>query len=351
MQIGELIYQKRKEYKMTQAQVAEKLGVSASAVHKWEKGQAFPDIMILAPLARLFFMDVNTLLSFHENLEKQEIAQLVQQVVDTVTEKGFAEGFTLAEEKIKEYPTCYRLISDLASSLQGLLLFKNEGLEQEEKYMEQIIEWHKRVMESGDSELQKQAGLLLFYHYLNGEDYPRAEDILENFLQGGDEANWARATLYTRQGKKNEAKQLLEGKLLTAAGNVQQALAMMQVIALEEQDLDRAEFLANTFSQTVKTLQLWAYGEYSTYLEIYCAKKDVAGCIRIFDGMFAEVEKAWKLSETALYKDMQTKEEDLHLPDMMKDELVDLLLHEESLGFFRESKEGREYLEKHLITY
>lgn len=345
MQIGELIYQKRKEYKMTQEQVAGKLGVSASAVHKWEKGQAFPDIMMLAPLARLFSMDVNTLLSFHENLEKQEIAQLVQQVVDTVTEKGFTEGFALAEEKIMEYPTCYQLISDLASSLQGLLVFMKE-VEQEEKYMEQIFDWHKRVLESEDSQLQKQAGLMLFYHYLNAEDYARAEEILEKIPQGSDEADWAKATLYGRQGKKSEAKQLLERKLLAAAGNVQQALSMMQVIALEEQDLGRAEFLADTCSQAVKLLQLWGYGAYSTYLEIYCAKQDVEGCIRIFDGMFAEIEKAWKLSETTLYKDMPTKEEDVHLPDMMRANLIEVLLNEESLGFFRESEKGRKYLEK-----
>ncbi|MBO5166509.1 MAG: helix-turn-helix transcriptional regulator [Lachnospiraceae bacterium] len=345
MQIGELIYQKRKEYKMTQEQVAGKLGVSASAVHKWEKGQAFPDIMMLAPLARLFSMDVNTLLSFHENLEKQEIAQLVQQVVDTVTEKGFTEGFALAEEKIMEYPTCYQLISDLASSLQGLLVFMKE-VEQEEKYMEKIFDWHKCVLESEDSQLQKQAGLMLFYHYLNAEDYARAEEILEKIPQGSDETDWAKATLYGRQGKKSEAKQLLERKLLAAAGNVQQALSMMQVIALEEQDLGRAEFLADTCSQAVKLLQLWGYGAYSTYLEIYCAKQDVEGCIRIFDGMFAEIEKAWKLSETTLYKDMPTKEEDVHLPDMMRANLIEVLLNEESLGFFRESEEGREYLEK-----
>ena len=41
--------------------------------------------------------------------------------------------------------------------------------------MEQIFDWHKRVMESEDSQLQKQAGLMLFYHYLNAEDYARAE--------------------------------------------------------------------------------------------------------------------------------------------------------------------------------
>ncbi len=38
MRIHEIIKQKRLELKMTQEQVAERLGVSAPAVNKWERG-------------------------------------------------------------------------------------------------------------------------------------------------------------------------------------------------------------------------------------------------------------------------------------------------------------------------
>ena len=38
MRIHEIIREKRLEQKMTQEQLAEKLGVSAPAVNKWEKG-------------------------------------------------------------------------------------------------------------------------------------------------------------------------------------------------------------------------------------------------------------------------------------------------------------------------
>ena len=38
MKINQFIREKRKELSLTQEQIAEYLGVSAPAVHKWEKG-------------------------------------------------------------------------------------------------------------------------------------------------------------------------------------------------------------------------------------------------------------------------------------------------------------------------
>lgn len=40
MTVGEVIREKRKELGLTQEQVARRLGVSAPAVNKWEKGDS-----------------------------------------------------------------------------------------------------------------------------------------------------------------------------------------------------------------------------------------------------------------------------------------------------------------------
>ena len=42
MQMKDVIRQKRRERGMTQEQVAERLGVSAPAVNKWESGASYP---------------------------------------------------------------------------------------------------------------------------------------------------------------------------------------------------------------------------------------------------------------------------------------------------------------------
>lgn len=68
MKINERIRAQRLAKKFTQEQVASYLGVTASAVNKWERGISYPDITLLPPLARLLDTDLNTLLSFQEEL-------------------------------------------------------------------------------------------------------------------------------------------------------------------------------------------------------------------------------------------------------------------------------------------
>lgn len=73
MKINQIIREKRKELSLTQEQIGEYLGVSAPAVNKWEKGSTYPDITLLPALARLLKIDLNTLMSFHEDLSDVEI--------------------------------------------------------------------------------------------------------------------------------------------------------------------------------------------------------------------------------------------------------------------------------------
>ncbi|MCC8049796.1 MAG: helix-turn-helix domain-containing protein [Clostridiales bacterium] len=48
--IGSYIAQKRKEKNMTQAKLAERLGVSNKTVSKWETGKCMPDYSVIEPL-------------------------------------------------------------------------------------------------------------------------------------------------------------------------------------------------------------------------------------------------------------------------------------------------------------
>ena len=60
----------RKEAGFTQAQLADKLGVSFQAVSRWETGAAYPDITLLPELAAAFHVTVDTLLGITEAREK-----------------------------------------------------------------------------------------------------------------------------------------------------------------------------------------------------------------------------------------------------------------------------------------
>ena len=56
----------RREISLTQKELAEKVGVSAQAVSKWERGVSCPDISILDELARALKLSLGELLGVED---------------------------------------------------------------------------------------------------------------------------------------------------------------------------------------------------------------------------------------------------------------------------------------------
>ena len=82
--IGEFISEKRKEKGMTQAELAEKLGITDRAVSKWERGKSLPDASIMLELCSILGITVNDLLSGEvvsmENYGKENEKNLIEMV-------------------------------------------------------------------------------------------------------------------------------------------------------------------------------------------------------------------------------------------------------------------------------
>ena len=61
--IGRFIAESRKKVKLTQIQLAEKLGITDKAISKWETGKSMPDTAIMLQLCDILEISVNELLS------------------------------------------------------------------------------------------------------------------------------------------------------------------------------------------------------------------------------------------------------------------------------------------------
>lgn len=71
---GNLLKELRKENKLTQEQMAEKLNVSGRTVSRWETGSNLPDLDILIELADLYEVDIRELIDGErksENMDKE----------------------------------------------------------------------------------------------------------------------------------------------------------------------------------------------------------------------------------------------------------------------------------------
>lgn len=68
--IGKFIKDIRKKNNLTQAELANKLGVTYQAVSKWENGKNIPDIAILKQISEMFNVDINEILSGERKKKK-----------------------------------------------------------------------------------------------------------------------------------------------------------------------------------------------------------------------------------------------------------------------------------------
>ena len=82
--IGKFIANCRKEQKLTQEELAEKLGITAKAVSKWECGKGLPDPSIMLELCKILKITVNDLLSGERVSKENYQDKLEQNIIDTI---------------------------------------------------------------------------------------------------------------------------------------------------------------------------------------------------------------------------------------------------------------------------
>lgn len=87
IKIGKFIASCRKEQGMTQANLAEKPGITDRAVSKWENGKSMPDSGIMLELCELLEINVNELLSGEKidmNNYEEKTEENLRQVLNRV---------------------------------------------------------------------------------------------------------------------------------------------------------------------------------------------------------------------------------------------------------------------------
>ena len=85
--IGKFIKDRRLELKMTQKDLADKLGISDRAISKWENGRGVPDVSLLSDLSKVLDVTINDLLS-GEVVKKEEYQQKFEEnIMNTIDTK------------------------------------------------------------------------------------------------------------------------------------------------------------------------------------------------------------------------------------------------------------------------
>lgn len=92
-QIGRYIAEKRRIKNLTQAQLAEQLGISDKTVSKWECGRSMPDYALIQPLCESLDISVSELIEGKEaSLHKRQLMELLRRTQELERQNGILHG-------------------------------------------------------------------------------------------------------------------------------------------------------------------------------------------------------------------------------------------------------------------
>lgn len=325
---------------MTQEEMAGLLGVSGSAVNKWEKEKSFPDITLLAPIARLLNISLDTLLSFHEELTAEEINQIVSELDIKLKERSYEEAFSWAKKQIEQYPNCEQLILNIAIYLNGYRILHD--ISKEESYDEYICSLYMRLLDSREEGIRIQAADSLVGIFMRKKQYDKAEEYLEYLSIQNPERKRKQAQIYVELGRIQEAYKIYEELLFTDYQRVSAEFHGIYLLALQNNDKEKAYKIVEKQEELAKCFEMGTYYEVSHRLEIAALEKDIDVVIDTMKKMLSSVEQIGSFRDSWLYEHMEFQEVKEEFLLEMKENLRKLFQDEESYGFLKNDKRWQE---------
>lgn len=127
--IGKFIAQQRKAKNLTQAQLAEKLGVSNKTISKWENGKCMPDYSIIQFLCKELDVTISELIdgkisnNDSPSFKEEQLLDLMRRMQELENQKKIQYGFMLIIMGVALQALSYAFNgSDFKDFLSGLLL-------------------------------------------------------------------------------------------------------------------------------------------------------------------------------------------------------------------------------------
>lgn len=338
MELGKTIRERRKALGLTQEQLADCLGVSAPAVHKWEKGVTCPDITTLPALARVLQTDLNTLLSFQEDLTDEEITRFVANLKRILETQGYDAAFQCAMDQIHQYPNCEKLIYATVFYLDGALALY--AVPAPDGYKAQLMPFYERLSHSETPAVRDAAlTVCIAYHRAQGA-FDRAAALIDALPSPGIDKEEQLAVLYTQQEKHQEASRLWEGQILRSTVRIQTALANLMEIALRENRAEDARLLAEVSEQISVSLSVNRWVPYVTQLQLATRLRDRAGCLEALQKILPALEQPWVPGGKTLFRTVNGSSDSVAaIARQLRSRLLHDLEHDAEFDFFRNSQE------------
>lgn len=333
MQIGSVIRKYRKERNLTQEEMAKRLGVTAPAVNKWEKGVSLPDISFLAPIARLLNITLDELLCFQEDLTAEEISDMIKELDHELESKPYEEVFLHGSRLIHEYPGCHQLIWQIALFLHANM---TERRTDSDPRQAQIETWYLQALESNDAQLRKHAAGSLFQYYLSREEYEKAESYISYFSEESAERKRKMALIYSKTNRKKEAYKAYEEILFSEYQMLNLVLNSLFLLSMEEKNSDLAKMWMEKESGLARLFDMGVYREECCKLELAAAQRDRAQTYSSVRKMLGSLDQLCSaFTESDMYRHMKFSEPGADFYEKLRGDLLQKFRDDETFSYMK----------------
>lgn len=330
MEIGQVIRRYRKKKNMTQEEMADRLGVSGPAVNKWERGNSYPDITLLAPIARLLGITPDVLLSFREEMTKEEINSLVAQIDAMLQDGSYEEAFLWARGKVEQYPDCEELMLDMAVILHAHGMMRDIFDKDHDRC---ILKWYQRALDSADESIRTRAADGLFGFYRVREEYEKAEECLAFFSKQNPERKRKMAEIYSLTGRRAEAYKAYEELLYSSYQMANGYFSGLYKLAVEDGDRQKAHMVVDKMKGLAGVFDMGAYHEASAGLDLAVMEKDSGMVVAALENMFGRVDEIESWRRSSLYEHMTFREVGEKFWEQLKQKVIEEFGDQEKYDF------------------
>lgn len=334
MMLGKVIRKYRKERNFTQEEMAERLGVTASAVNKWEREVTCPDIALLAPIARLLEISTDTLLSYRENLTPKEIKELMEKTQKMLKETSYGEAFEWAKKQMEQYPNCEDLVLNMAACFEAYAI--THEVPEAEKKEKEICSLYQYLLESSEESVRMRAASGLVGYYRRKGEYEEAETYLQYFSIQNPERKRMQAQIYGETGRIKEAYKAYEELLFADYQRMSAILHGMYQLARKENDRERAGRLAEKQGELARCFEMGEFYEVVPQLDFAVLEQNRELALDTMEKVLDSVAGIGGFRQAWLYEHMTFQEMQPELLANMKKQLLQSFADEEIYGFLKE---------------
>lgn len=246
LNIGENILFFRKKNNLTQEGLANKIGITAGAVSKWEHGNSTPDIALLSPLAKALNVTIDELFSFKQEISEEEVSSLKKDLAGIFLIEGYKKGEEKCKEFLLEHPNSLHLKLAIGGLIQ---MYSSLGSIEETVVKERLgyaLELYYEVSKKKDFKYSNIAFECIASLEMMLENYDKSEEAIKNINAISIEPLFLYTVLLEKKGEVEEAKNIAKKLLMKY---LSETSAMLSVLGrLNKDDINKAKIYLNTLT-------------------------------------------------------------------------------------------------------